>query len=142
VNGKPLARTLTRVVVVLFALAALLVGLALPRIQAHWIPGDPHKMHYPQLPDPDGWDVGPLWYQPSVADDWQCSEAGPVEDIHFWISWHMDEVWYIEDIFLRIYDDVPAGVDLPWSHPGEPLWQDMFWPAEFTVSGPEYGEQG
>jgi len=24
---------------------------------ADWAPGDPHKMHFPQEPDPYGWDV-------------------------------------------------------------------------------------
>ena len=24
---------------------------------ADWLPGDGHKMHFPQLPDEDGWDV-------------------------------------------------------------------------------------
>ncbi len=39
---------------VLAAIAAL--GLALPAL-ADWDPSDGHKMHYPQLPDPVGWDV-------------------------------------------------------------------------------------
>jgi hypothetical protein len=143
-NGKPSARTLTRVVVVLFALAALLVGLALPAIQAHWELGDPHKMHYPQLPDPNGWDVR-LLESSAVADDWRCSETGPVEDIHFWISWlgDGDSVEDIVGITLHIFDDVPAGHPEPlWSHPGNLLWQRPFSPAEFTVSEPEYGAQG
>jgi uncharacterized repeat protein (TIGR01451 family) len=54
---------------------------------ADWEPGDGHKMHYPQLPPgPEGCSVmatvsGSPCY---VADDWQCSESGPVTDIHFW----------------------------------------------------------
>ena len=52
------------------------VGVA----NAHWNLGDGHKMHFPQLPDPNGWDV----YATSsdvnlpvvVADDWRCSETG------------------------------------------------------------------
>jgi hypothetical protein len=52
----------------------------------YWQPEDGHKMHYPQLPDETGWDVNgslPL----ILADDWQCSETGPVKDIHWWGSW-------------------------------------------------------
>lgn len=39
-------------------LIALLCVLALggPAL-ADWQPGDGHKMHFPQLPDEDGWDV-------------------------------------------------------------------------------------
>jgi len=43
-------------------------------------------MHYPQLPDTDGWDVDatmPI----TVVDDWTCSETGWVKDIHFWGGW-------------------------------------------------------
>ena len=55
---------------------------------ADWESGDGHKMHHPQLPQgPNGISVmatvsgSPSCY---VADDWQCSESGPVTDIHFW----------------------------------------------------------
>ena len=36
-----------------FSCVALLAGPAL----ADWEPADGHKMHFPQLPDEDGWDV-------------------------------------------------------------------------------------
>ncbi len=50
------------------------------------LPEDGHKMHFPQLPDEDGWDVNAT--QPQVlADDWTCSQTGWVKDIHFWGSW-------------------------------------------------------
>jgi hypothetical protein len=45
-----------------------------------------HKMHFPQLPDLEGWDVYAV-YPKTLADDWQCSETGEVLDIHFWGSW-------------------------------------------------------
>ncbi len=34
-----------------------LVLLIAPAAIADWDPGDGHKMHYPQMPDPNGWDV-------------------------------------------------------------------------------------
>ena len=40
---------------------------------ADWNEGDGHKMHYPQLPDPNGWDVD--FHDWMLADDWQCSES-------------------------------------------------------------------
>jgi hypothetical protein len=51
-----------------------------------------HKMHFPQLPDPTGWDVK----AGCLEDDWECSETGYVTDIHFWGSWHGDMVEDIE----------------------------------------------
>lgn len=97
---------------------------------ADWDPqplDDPtnHKMHYPQLPDPNGWDVDVT--VGFVADDWKCSSTGPVDDIHFWISAEGDN-WGngIDFIDVTIYDDVPAGTDpdptVTWSHPGEEKW--------------------
>jgi hypothetical protein len=50
---------------------------------ADWEPSDGHKMHFPQMPDPVGWDVN--FHDFYLADDWRCSETGPVTDIHFWI---------------------------------------------------------
>ena len=55
------------------------------------------KMHFPQLPDPNGWDVkadGGL----CLADDWQCDGTGPVRDIHFWGSWKGDVVGEFVDL--------------------------------------------
>lgn len=81
---------------------------------AHWDPGDGHKMHFPQLADPHGWDV--CFDRLVIADDFACSGSGAITDIHFWISWRDD----IEDEVLRwdifIYDD--AG-----GKPGLPLWK-------------------
>ena len=33
------------------------MAMVAPAAVADWDPGDGHKMHYPQLPDPNGWDV-------------------------------------------------------------------------------------
>ena len=41
---------------------------------ADWSPNDGHKMHFPQIPDIDGWDVAfNDWW---LADDWKCQETG------------------------------------------------------------------
>jgi len=94
---------------------------------ADWNEGDPYKMHYPQLPDPFGWDVS--FAQTPLADDWECSQTGPVDDIHIWLSFQGDRAPGPEPfggVFgsVTIWSNVPAGVDpvLPWSHPGEALW--------------------
>lgn len=55
-----------------------------------WDPDDPCKMHFPQLPNPNGWDV--CLNCQYIADDFRCTETGPITDIHFWISWKEDRV--------------------------------------------------
>jgi hypothetical protein len=91
----------------------------------NWLEGDPAKMHYPQLPDPFGWDVYvPFPYE--MADDFECTESGPIKDIHFWGSWHNGIPGRIRAFHLKIYSDVPAGVDALYSHPGILLWEGVF----------------
>ena len=92
-------------------------------------PWPDHKMHFPQLPDLIGWDVNAT-FPKTLADDWQCSRTGPVEDIHFWGSWKdIDGDPATDDFFtpapffrLSIHSNIPATVDTPWSRPGELLW--------------------
>jgi hypothetical protein len=89
-------------------------------------------MHFPQLPDLIGWDV--LSTAPIIcADDWQCSQTGPVEDIHFWGSWkNLDGMPQTDDyppggemptFAVFILRNIPADIDTPWSRPGEILWE-------------------
>lgn len=77
-------------------LAALGLVLATgPPALADWVPGDGHKMHFPQMPDENGWDVkatDPL----CLADDWMCSESGDVTDIHLWGSWLDEQVGHFD----------------------------------------------
>ncbi len=64
-----------------------------------------------------------------AADDFLCTDSGPITEIHIYCSWLHDQ--YPGDpgqvrFILSIHDDVPAGVDLPWSHPGGTLWMQSF----------------
>ncbi|MHC4623034.1 MAG: DUF7901 domain-containing protein, partial [Planctomycetota bacterium] len=91
------------------------VGAA-PITMGDWDPDDPYKMHYPQEPDPDGWDVCVVCQE--VADDFMCIETGAIEDIHLWVSWLSDDIGEItpESLEISIYDDaggMPGG--LKWS---------------------------
>jgi hypothetical protein len=88
-----------------------------------WRPGDPVKMHYAQHPDEKGWNVQSNYLR-RLADDWMCTETGPVKDIHFWGSFLGGIRERIKYFYLEIYSDVPAGVDYPYSHPGTLLWAD------------------
>jgi hypothetical protein len=103
---------------------------------ADWEPGDGHKMHFPQLPDPNGWDVD--FHDWWLGDDWKCSETGPITDIHFWYSWARDEVQDIPWISISIYSDDPG----PPSKPYEELWSRQFLEGEFIIAGPWTGDQG
>jgi C1A family cysteine protease len=90
-----------------------------------------HKMHYPQYPDPGGWDVN-FTYPHRIGDDWMCTETGLVEDFHFWVSWKGDMV--PEDFGVtfqvQIFSDIPADPDNPlsYSRPGTLLWDRDFAP--------------
>lgn len=85
-----------------------------------WDVGDPYKMHYPQLPDPNGVDVCVTHY--TVADDFQCTQTGPISDVHFWGSWKDDIIGQVQSIHLSIHSNIPTGPD-GYSIPGGLLWQ-------------------
>jgi len=92
-----------------------------------WQPGDGHKMHYPQLPDEEGWnvmDVSPM----TLADDWECSESGEVTDITFWGSWQDGSQGTINSFNVSILSDIPdpePGNPATYSMPGELLWSQV-----------------
>ena len=99
---------------------------------ADWDPGDGHKMHFAQLPDPFGWDVAFSSTagigNGTLADDWQCSQTGPVSDIHFWISVQQAPPGtpppVLQPFRVLIRSDVPAGTipGVDYSTPGSILW--------------------
>ena len=115
-----------------YVFAALIAVLALMFLAApataDWKPGDPYKMHFPQLPDEDGWDVN--FESPKVlADDWLCTQSGPVSDIHWWLSARYDDMPTEILFHVAIYDNIEPNVDpaMPWSHPGNVQWDRDFW---------------
>ena len=126
-------------------LVGLLAAIAAPAAHGDWFEGDDYKMHYPQLPDPNGWDVRisnarepEQWV---VADDWQCTETGPVGDVHFWVSWQEDRVDTIKNVHLSIHSNIPQGPD-GWSIPGEELWTGEFPTGTFHLIPYGQGDQG
>jgi hypothetical protein len=115
---------------------------------ADWMEGDPFKMHYPQLPDPQGWDVAfdelidQGVYRGPLGDDWKCTQTGPVDDIHFWVSFREDQGPTPNEFlagFVQIYKNVPAGQDEPYSHPGDLLWGMGFDTKQPNVTLRPYG---
>jgi hypothetical protein len=137
-GGKELKFSLLFVVVLLFGCAGV--------VMADWNPGEPNKMHFPQLPEAYGWDIafrsydeGPV--QLELADDWVCTETGPVRDIHFWVSWQDDYVGTIPSVRVKIYSNNPSG-QYGYSEPNELLWQRNFPAGEFIERWYGSGEQG
>jgi hypothetical protein len=118
----------------------LLTGSA---VLADWEVGDPYKMHFPQLPDPNGLDVN--FESPIVlADDWLCTETGPVRDIHFWVSHRGGEIPAILGLRVGIFSNVPAPATGGFSMPGQLLWSsdDPFNDYEFATAPGGTGVQG
>jgi len=122
--------------VAIVAVGMLLV-LSLPAY-ADWVPGMPYK--WLQMPDltTDGLDVNATFAGPGVfpfvkvlADDFQCTQPGPITDVHVWGSWLNNNVYADTTFKLSIHADVPAGVDAPYSHPGPVLWDWIFTPGQY-----------
>jgi len=87
---------------------------------ADWSVGDSYKMHFPQLPDPNGLDVNfesPIM----LADDWLCTGTGPVRDIHFWASHRGGEIPLLNGLRVEIFENIPAPPG-GFSMPGQSLW--------------------
>ncbi len=117
-----------RTILILTAVLALAATAA----RADWMPGDGHKMHWPQMPDlsPTGLDVLDTWnYQGEdtakfLADDFLCTASGPITDIHFWGSWLNDVTIMQPNFKLKIYKDIPASESpTGYSMPGNLLWE-------------------
>ena len=68
-----------------------------------------------------------------LADDWQCTEYGPITDVHLWVSWLQDIKGEIESIHLSVHTDIPADPDEPlsYSRPGDLKWAADFGPDSF-----------
>ena len=103
-------------------LSLVVLATAAAPVLADWDIGDSYKMHYPQLPDPNGWDVSNTYYT-GVADDWLCTESGPVSDIHVWYSWFNDVPDVPEFLHVGIWTDDRTG---EFSKPGTRLWHKDF----------------
>ena len=124
----------------------LLIGFGTVAV-ADWDEGDGHKMHWPQLPDPNGWDVfctswSPQYPNVILADDWECSESGYITDIHFWGSWLGDNIGQIDYFLIGIAENIPPEQNPHgnWSMPGDTLieWDIYDW----IERGPYTGNQG
>jgi hypothetical protein len=104
----------------------VILGLLIsaPPAWSDWDPGDPYKMHYPQLPDLiNGVDVMTTL---DLADDFLCTSSGPITDIHIWGSFS-DDGDYNPSFTLKIWSNMSASDPantVPYSHPDQVLWED------------------
>jgi len=94
-----------------------------------WSPGDDYKMHSPQLPNKNGWDIC-LVHQ-AIADDFKCSQSGPINDIHFWVSWRGDN-----DDFRNVTWNIALCAN-SFGKPGTVLW--VLNPGHANISSRLYG---
>lgn len=138
-----------RIAMTMVVLGAVLVLVA--PAWADWNVGDGHKMHYPQLPDPNGYDVRLSYFDPPagggeygriLADDWKCTGTGPLSDVHFWGSWKGDLVGTITQIDLMVFLDDPNPQG-GYSQPDSPNHAYMMVvPGMFTIRDWDVGDQG
>ncbi|MBN1508582.1 MAG: LamG domain-containing protein [Sedimentisphaerales bacterium] len=91
-----------------------------------WTEGDPHKMHWAQLPDRQKTGLNVDMYWTSLADDFRCAQNGPITEIHFWGSFLDDDLPQFSvdslEFVINIYSNKPADTLTPWSRPGDLLW--------------------
>jgi len=116
---------------IIIGICLSLMLLSTSIITADWDPDDDHKMHFPQLPDIDGWDVYATSLENDtgvmLADDWRCIQGGPVTDIHFWGSWLNDVKGSIDVFRIGIFSNIPADQSpTGYSMPGNLLWLQHF----------------
>ncbi|MBN2457476.1 MAG: hypothetical protein JXB29_13240 [Sedimentisphaerales bacterium] len=69
----------------LLVVCALALWVGATPVVGDWDVGNPHVMHYPQLPDPYG--LGVCLGTSYIADDFNCIESGEITDFHFWYVW-------------------------------------------------------
>ncbi|MBN2506407.1 MAG: hypothetical protein JXQ71_06905, partial [Verrucomicrobia bacterium] len=105
------------------------------------------ELKWSQVPMPfEPQDIYNGWNEPSVygsewivADDWACTNAAPVTDVHWWgsfLGWNEPEPPQLPDAFhIGIWTDVPAGEDQPFSHPGQMIWETVCREFTFEFAG-------
>ena len=107
------------------------IGIASPPPPPPPPPTETNVIKFIQWPDPlDGMDV--LATTPLLlADDYLCTNSGPVTDIHLWCSW-LGDYWSTNaSIWLGIWSDVPRTNTMFPSHPGTLLWSSSFSPGQY-----------
>lgn len=108
---------------------------------ADWNPRQPAK--WVQLPDLQQTGIDVLATHPNVlADDFLCTETGPITDVHIWGSWLQDYLptniqglpdASLVNFRLSIHSDIPKSPTGAYSRPGDLLWEKVFNPSDFVA---------
>jgi hypothetical protein len=109
--------------------------------RCNWEYGDSHKMHWAQLPDLSSTGVDVSLANTSLADDFRCTQSGPITSIHFWGSFvngvlpefGPDDVTFTINIYSNDASTNKPG-QLLWSRKVEALDYDVH---QMTMSGPQ-----
>jgi hypothetical protein len=110
----------------LVALAILSLTCVAPRSFADW--PNTNATKWVQYPNQTTNGIDILMSKPLLlADDFLCTNAGPITDIHLWTSWLMDETNPVP-FTLSIWSDVPTNEFNPYSHPRDLLWTETITP--------------
>jgi len=108
------------------------------------VPGEIVK--YLQPPDPSGCDVlntfGTIQTPNGfggimLADDFLCTQSGPITDMHLWGSWLSDRKSDNASFCLTIFADAVDANGNRACRPAQMLWSTVFNPGEYT-SKPVY----
>jgi hypothetical protein len=104
----------------------------------------PAGIKWSQLPDPCGLDVAFFSEYQGIemylADDWLCTQTGPVTDIRLWFSSKNDGTIDINEFRVWIWSDDPCKPG-GYSKPKELLWQRTFNAGEFSYHLDGRGDQ-
>lgn len=115
----------------------LAVSLLVAPAMADWEPDQPAK--WVQFPDLTTTGIDINASDPYIlGDDFECTMAGPITDIHIWGSWLHDILPendpHAVTFSLAIYSDIPSEQSpTGYSMPGELRWERVFQPGEFTA---------
>ena len=125
---------------------------------ADWDPANPADLaraKWIQLPDltPTGMDVldtvqpfapippGPQWK--TLADDFICTQSGPITDAHIWGSWLNNNLPINSaglpdpgslQFKISFWSDMQPNAAVSYSHPDTLLWTGKFQPGQFQVN--------
>jgi hypothetical protein len=111
------------------SLTAMALLLAAMPVRAHW--PNTNATKYVQFPDQSQMGLDVWMAQPLIlADDFPCTNTGPITDIHLWTSWLNDQPMPNTTFTLSIWSDAPAG-PVPFSQPSQMLWSETFGPGSY-----------
>src|SRR6266436_200536 len=133
--GRLGGRGILSLLLMLFCL--VIIGAGPAQAQTSPCP-ETNVLKFVQFPRTDGgfdvWDSGP-W---ALADDFICTNTGPITDIHLWAGWLNDLVDFNTTFWLGIYEDVKAVTNGPVLIPSRPstnlVWQQYFSPGQYSQS--------